>query len=54
MEAAYGACWIAHVPSGVHMTYVVAFIATIVFLMAVMANPAVLIGSAFAWWCLRD
>lgn len=36
------------------MTYVVAFIATIIFLMAVMANPAVLIGGAFAWYVWRD
>lgn len=36
------------------MTYVVAFIAVIVFLMAAIANPAVLIGGAFAWWMLRD
>lgn len=36
------------------MTYVVTFVAVIIFLMAVMANPAVLIGGAFAWWCLRD
>lgn len=37
-----------------NMTHVVAFVAIIVILMAAMANPAVLLGGAFAWWMLRD